>query len=48
MQLKRMGQQPGGGGALPYISYTGMCGPSIQGMVFRPSAHKQGLKFKDF
>ena len=21
---------------------------ALQGMVFRPSAHKQGLKFKDF
>ena len=35
--------KPGGrGGVLPYISYMETC--RLSGMVFGPSAHKQGLK----
>ena len=27
LALRKMGRSPGGGGALPYMGYRGMCGP---------------------
>ena len=39
----RASSVPGGGGVLPYQGRA-----ALKGMVFQPSAHKQGLKFKDF